>query len=455
MKPQLNLLFVHSDSMGYGRLGVNLARGIEQQGIEVYDGLPSPVQADKRAQAAAGIGREKICNVALWVSTPSHMRGFWEGQHVSIYSMWEATRIPESFRANLHEFERVIVPSLHNVELFSQYHDDVHFVPLGVDPERWHYVKRKPPGVFFNFLIGGSGARKGTDLAYQAFRTLWPKEDSWGSGPIPRLIMKSPRGEEVMGPRIEIIGGRIPGHEEVALYEDAHCYLQPSRGEGFGLQPLQAIAQGCPTILTDAHGHGSFAHLGWGLGSKMVKSAYFIYGDAGDWWEPSLDDLIDHMRWVYNNYDAACEKASMSATVVAKEFTWERTTNRVLDLLGRDRLEVPYSGPGTWHGAEEKRYRVITRRDWVADSVGKIYQFKKGAEYWESAELKRQLFEAQILDPACIDDGDGLTERQLEQLGEYSAAQGFCESCKQMLNSSPTRADLIFEEEERQRAGRL
>lgn len=463
---ELNLMYVHTLEMGYGRLGMSLAAEMTKMGIDVYDGLPSPLPADMRAQAMAGVGREKICNVVCWVSTPSHSRGYWKGQHPNIFTMWEATRLPESFRANLHEFERVIVPSLHNVELFSQYHDDVHFVPLGVDPERWHFVKRRPPNLFFDFLIGGSGPRKGTDLAYKAFRLLWPKEDSWGDGPIPRLVMKSPRGEEFMGPRVQIVTGRITNEDEEALYADAHCYLQPSRGEGFGLQPLQAMAQGIPTVLTAAHGHGSFAHLGWGLSSKLVKAAYFVYGDAGEWWEPSLDDLCDRMRWIYNNYDAACERASESAAIIAKDWTWEQTTNKLLDLLGRDQIAISYSGSGEWHDSEQHRYLVITNRDWAAGAAGVLYQFKRGIEYWETAEIKRLLFEAELLDPRCLeaygylahDKGRvhhnldvGLTKEQLERLGEYSASHGYCDACGHKLNDGcPTRADILFEEYQRE-----
>ena len=40
--------------------------------------------------------------------------------------------------------------------------------------------------------------------------------------------------------------------QEVDLFAEAHCYLAPSKGEGWGLCPHQAIAQGCPTVLTDA-----------------------------------------------------------------------------------------------------------------------------------------------------------------------------------------------------------
>ena len=62
-----------------------------------------------------------------------------------------------------------------------------------------------------------------------------------------------------MDERIHLMTGKLTSEEEVALYSMCHVYVQPSRGEGFGLRPLQAIAQGCPTIATNAHGHAAFS----------------------------------------------------------------------------------------------------------------------------------------------------------------------------------------------------
>jgi glycosyltransferase involved in cell wall biosynthesis len=448
---ELNLLYVHSMATGYGRYGTMLARSLEDIGVKVYDDLEESLP-QRSARVFAGTSEQKRCNVTCWVSTPSHCRGFWEGQHAVLATMWEAMRLPEGFVKNLHEFETVIVPSWQNVELFSEHHPNVKFVPLGIDPERWNFVGRKPPGRFFNFLIAGHGQRKGLDLAREAFYKVWPKEGSWGGGPIPRLVMKtSAGGDDLMGPRIEIVSGRLTEEEEVDLYADAHCYLQPSRGEGFGLQPLQAMAQGIPTVLTDAHGHESFAHLGWGLTWKPSKAHYFVYGDAGDWWEPSLEDLCDHMRNIYDDYTSACSLAEVSARIVGRDWTWRRTAEKTVDAIGRDVLDVPYSGSCEWHKIEQKKFLVITKQDFTAHSVGSTYQFKKGQEYYEPESIKRILFGADMLDPRCLTGPDhGLAPAQVEAMGLPSASQGYCHACGQRLNTLPTRTDDILKELERE-----
>jgi hypothetical protein len=365
-----------------------------------------------------------------------------------MFTMFEATRLPESFRETFHNFDRLIVPSPQNVELFSQYHDDVRLVPLGVDPTDWHYTPRQGPGRFFNFLIGGSGKRKGTDLAYDAFMKVFPKTPS--KGPIPRLILKNPRGENFpLSERVEMVTGKVTNEQEIALYETAHCYLQPSRGEGFGLQPLQAIAQGCPTVLTAAHGHESFAHLGLTLDATFQEAAYFIFGNSPDsdgrgmdWWEPDFDQLCEHMWDVYNNYGDYLIRAKDSAEVVAEDFTWKNTAEGFLREIGD--LD-DYSGPMEWFEPEIKKYRTRVNRPYACEVAGQHYQMLPGNDYWLLADVKRVLFEGGILDPECLGDDDGLTEEQVARVEEYSATHSHCLTCGQPLGGA-TYSDKIYED---------
>lgn len=439
--------------MGYGRLGVNLARSLRRRGVECFDHLPGQKDYGSRE---FDTGQSKRCNLVCWVSVPSHAKGWWKGQHTAIFTMWEATRLPESFRENLHEFDTVIVPSFQNVELFSNYHDNVHYIPLGFDPEVWNPTPAPPVGDEFRFLIAGSGPRKGTDLAYKAFRKVfqtYPKD-----GPEPVLVMKNPRGEDFYADRVQMVVGKISAAEEVDLYSDAHCYLQPSRGEGFGLQPLQAIALGRPTILTDAHGHESFSHLGYGLRTSFTDAAYFTHGHAGQWWEPDFDQLCELMEYVYYHYEEASAFAQQQAEK-AREFTWDRMAERFVDLLGPEMTD--YHGPEEWYEPEMKLFHVRVLKHWKAEIAGTHYLFEPGQDYYEAADVKRHLFDGGWLDPACLSSvgpgGElvadvGLNKRQAERLGDYSASHAFCPSCNQRLNSQPTKADLIFEQLEHEAA---
>ena len=444
---QLTLLHVVGGGhIGYGRMGIYIAKELRKSGVTVYDSIgDAPGQPTLAGQALEVWGERTpgMTNVVAWASVPTHARGWWQGQVPIILTMWEATVLPEAFRENLHEFDTVIVPSMQNVELFSKFHPNVKYLPLGVDPEKWHYVERRAPLTRFNFLISGSGPRKGTDLAVKAFRLAFP-EGSWGMGPTPYLQMKQHKPEDFYGKRIELISGRLTGEDERDLYANAHVYVQPSRGEGFGLQPLQAMAQGLPTILTDAHGHAAFAHYGRGLSTTMSQSAYFIYGDAGDWWEPDLDELVDTMRWMYDHYDEEAERARVNSPLVIEEFNWAKTANGFADLIGRDRLG-PYMGNHEWYTPEVRLFPVVTRVPHQADIGGLIYIFEEGVEQYVPADVKRILFDGGKLDPVCLTGEDtGLSKAQLLKLPTYSDIHAYCPTCYQKLGSGVTKKDEIL-----------
>jgi hypothetical protein len=418
---RLNFLFTHDNAMGYGRMGTQLARVMPAMGVDVIEEL-----------------REggDVAPAALWASLASVPKGWYKGQHLALLTMWEASQLPESVREGLYNFDQVFVPSQDNVELYSRYHHRVSYVPLGIDPDRWHFQVRQRPTRTFRFLADGRGVRKGTDVAVAAFKAAFPQPRD---GPVPILELKgSNEASRYATPWVHVTTNHYSDEDEPSWYGSGHCYLAPSRGEGWGLQPLQAIAQGCPTILTEAHGHEAFAHLGIGIPAKPVPAQYRLFGEPGEWWEPDLDALVEAMRAVYFNYDAATEAARLSSAVARQCFTWHNSAACLLDNLDCD-LSSGFD-PREWVPAPPvKRYPVVLRRPHFRQGAGTSFYFEAGKVYYERAEVKRILFEGGHLDPACLEvDGDnGLTPEECERAGAMSAANAACPTCGQLLNSKP------------------
>lgn len=440
MKGELNLLYAHSDKIGYGRMGTGLHKALAAAGMSVVENLRPPPEVVLLPNELHNEGPGHPAGVACWLSYPSHARGWYEGQHAAIFTMWEATELPEAFRETLHAFDTCLVPSEQNRELFSNFHPNVKVVHLGIDPDAWHYTSRRPPGQFFDILVAGSGARKGTDIAYEAFLAAFP-DGSWGDGPEPRLIMKAPKIQDFLHDRLVQFNGYLSAEDEIELYSSVHAMIAPSRGEGFGLQPLQGLAQGIPTILTDAHGHGSFAKLGFAVPAELAKAKYFMLGEAGEWWEPDFDACVDHLRYVYDHWDSACEDMVTSAQLVARDFTWERSAKAFVDAIGPEHFEPPYAGSGRWFVPEARRYLVVTTKAYTADVAGVTYHWAKGQQYYETADVKRILAEGGVLDPSCLDPTEpGWDPASVES---YSARHSHCPTCNQRLGSQPTRADEL------------
>lgn len=417
-------MWTHDQGTGYGRMGNEIAKALEEHGIEVIDGLSELTQ---------------VAPVALWMSLPNNANGWYKDQYRVLLTMWEATRLPETVREGLDNFDLILVPSRQNEALYSRYHPAVHYVPLGFDPEVWAYRKRPSVDRTFRFLADGRGGRKGTDLAVEAFKKAFQGRKTTA---VPQLMLKGNRAAVYANRDIRVMSSVLTAKEEVELYASAHVFLAPARGEGWGLQPLQAIAQGIPTILSDAHGHAAFAGYGWGLKCHEVPADYFVFGDAGNWWEPDLDQMISYMRWMYDNYDAASDMAQMFSGDAHERFTWRHSAYRI---YSRIEWEMEREWTGTfkrteWQTPVYKLYPVITRLPWRCQIAGTVYIFEPGKLYHETADVKRILFEAGLLDPACLEvDGEdnGLNPTQLAQVDAVTAQHGCCPTCGQELNSKP------------------
>src|SRR6185436_5014833 len=231
------------------------------------------------------------------------------------------------------------------------------------------------------------------------------------------------------------------------------------------------MAQGMPTILTDAHGHADFAHLGIPISASLTKSGYFIYGDAGDWWEPDFEQLCEAMWDTYQHYEIHAARAHQNAGVIARDWTWANSAQAYIDAHDGE-MDKPYHGAGTHHFPVQKLYPVMVERYHRCEIAGSMLQFhpwhqdehgnylKDGERrlYWESADVKRILFEAERLHPDCLVDfkvGDesgvwdvGLDKGQAEKIPGYTARHAYCNECGQRLGDKPTLTDDILTEME-------
>jgi len=460
----LNLLYVHSSQLGYGRMGLSLANAITRSGVEVFDDLPNPPTSGAMKFIPHAKGKSAVKGHVSWMATPGHYRGHWEGQTRSLLTMFESNLLPEPFRESLDNFDTIVVPSEQNQELFGRYHKNVKYCALGIDPLQWYPTPRPTlDEPFFTFLISGGGQRKGSDLVIDAFRKVF--DSRIPDGPPPRLLVHSAKASEFpKDDRIQLITGKLTDAEEVALYAMCHVYVQPSRGEGFGLRPLQAIAQGCPTIATNAHGHAAYGHLityplGWTL--QETPSQAFHHGPAGSWWEPDFDDLCQSMEDAYLNYNKAVNLAHGNALLAAQEFTWDVAAAKYLDAIGRENLELPDVEPVKWIEPETRRYLVRVNTPRPLEVAGIQYLFQPGHDYFEPADVKRVLFDGGHLDLACLPqnmkvntggDGNelpmselesGLTKEQYERIPDYTASAALCPTCHQMLNSATPTLEFL------------
>ncbi|MDA8270252.1 MAG: glycosyltransferase [Actinomycetota bacterium] len=100
--------------------------------------------------------------------------------------------------------------------------------------------------------------------------------------------------------RIHVIAGSIPRESIYALYLQCDVFVLPTRGEGYGLPFLEALAYGLPTICPDTGGHREFCNDSNSLLVKTTETPALPVAGAGVfsesfWREVDLTDLTAKM----------------------------------------------------------------------------------------------------------------------------------------------------------------
>ena len=305
------------------------------------------------------------------MTQPNLVKGWLDGQHKVVFTMWETSKLPHEFHEPLPQYDQVLVPCQHNKELFGQHHDNVKVVPLGVDTKFW-VPAPAPVNDVVTFLAGGSHwMRKGLDKVVEAWERLNPA----GA----RLILKcTPETVggigKITSPTITVIDEFLSMTEERDLYRSVDCFISGSRGEGWGLMPLQAMCSAIPVLMTDTTGHREFSNYACRLIDTTPESASEPrFYNIGEWDTPLVGSIMDAVTWFMDNRDEAKQVALTNRPKVAK-FTWANATKHLLESVPLSSGQVT----GKWVGSDELFVEVTALRKIDATIGAHTVRLRKG-----------------------------------------------------------------------------
>jgi glycosyltransferase involved in cell wall biosynthesis len=210
------------------------------------------------------------------VVSPSHARRF-------ALVAPNGTAIPPGMRSLLkHVYTDIIVPSHWAVQAVDSVGLPVHVVPHGIFSKEIAAADRSREDLREDYLHYGRfnvvhysssyGERKGTIELVRAWQELRSEDGRYRHSSQLTLVLdhqaqvrfEQDYDGEMSGvtitPRLD--GSfRGSGASPTAMansYRSFHAVCQPSRGEAFGLIPLEALASGVPVIMTDGSGHSEY-----------------------------------------------------------------------------------------------------------------------------------------------------------------------------------------------------
>lgn len=263
--------------------------------------------------------------VNVHMGVPFSIKGWHKDQYRVCFTMWETDVLPVRFARWLNQYDEILVPCMHNIPVFHEHHPKVNYIPLGVDTEWWKPTPREKNDVFRFHAAGSLWRRKGIDKVVEAFNRLKLPDAELHIKAAPHA---SDVPDEPLGKRVFLHRQWMTREEQRDWFNQADCFVAPARGEGFGLIPLQAIALGVPTIVSDSSGQAQFAHLATSVVSSRKEHCFM----GGRWDEPNLDHLMELMRFHYENRDSLRSEAQLRAGSAA-EFSWAKAARKLADHL--------------------------------------------------------------------------------------------------------------------------
>jgi glycosyltransferase involved in cell wall biosynthesis len=330
----MNYKFIKWD--GYGRYGTSMIRALMRCGVDVYPALRDLMDLPGWMQRSMGLNFDKLTVQLMpahnFVRLPGHSWG---------YTMIESDRPPKGWAKQINEtVDRLLVPCEQNAEAFKKggVRVPIHVVHGGTDPEEFPMlpvVKRDRPYTFL--CLGDRGSRKGVEKVWSAFfKGFEGVKDV-------RLVIKTRAGGMMGIGNLTFPDKRLTIWKEdleslSSVYEYADCFVFPSYAEGWGMPPREAAMMGLPVIATRYSGL-EVGLDGWAIPlEKFVMQqaqagAEGIDLDGAQWAVPDLDELIEKMRWCYENREMAVGVGQRSAAWLRRFQTWEHSAGQFMELV--------------------------------------------------------------------------------------------------------------------------
>lgn len=391
-----------NDYSGFGRFGMWVGKSLELASIPVvYD----VVAVDEGHRPVSEWQRSRV---AVDAPEPWRLQAHYLGFPVSpgratvYYTMNETTRVRPEHVAEFNRAVAMVVPCRFNKWGFreSGVTVPIYVVPPGLSRDEGFYPvagqgAERTSGTFrvlFAAMLQAGGMRKGQRDAVEGFLEAFPREEY----PDVELIVKVwPSCVQHLGPipadpRIRVVTDAMSTRELGDLYRSSTVLLAPTRGEGWGLHTIEAMACGVPPIIPTGEWQDKLASAtadyvdescGFGIAFDWAPAEGY-YAGMGDWHVPLRWNLVRRLRQAYQYRDETARRG-VNAAARAASYTWEASGQRLKEVLVEIGMLADESHTGPMWDDEVGKGQVRTAYQQKLDGIA------------ADAELVRSLTAAQ------------------------------------------------------------
>lgn len=266
------------------------------------------------------------------------------------YFIFEYKKIPKNFVEQINSLDGICTASKWAKKVLM---DNGVLVPIyvvhgGINPDKFNdsRIRVWKKGEPFKFLhIGKAEERKGTKLLIRAFNQAFQgKKDvrltlSIDNPHIPNFSAKEFLAGLTDDLSYPVVNIDIVGHIDdiKTLYKTHDASVFPTLAEGIGLPIIESMACGLTTIVSNNTGITEYADkktcvLLEDFEKVPVYDEHFFprKGEYGEWDKPKLFNIIEKLRWVYDNKEEARKIGRNAADWMKKNYTWDHAADQFI-----------------------------------------------------------------------------------------------------------------------------
>lgn len=256
------------------------------------------------------------------------------------HTMFECTPLPKNWVTVLNRTGLVWSPSKYCTKLFrdSGVTRPIMTAGYGVNTNVFPYYDRSGREGLFKFIVWNRGviSRKNLLDCVKAFHYAnLPKSEAIlevklnrGFG-MPDFYWRDEQGERVPMDNVLFAADDDWSDGDLAWWlASADAMIYASKGEGYGLMPLEAGATGLPVIC--AYNTGMMDYLTSNVAylvhtEKLERSQEYSMRFGGEhyWYKPSMDEMVEHIRHVFYHREESLEVGKRFSQM-ASQMTWDK-----------------------------------------------------------------------------------------------------------------------------------
>ena len=279
------------------------------------------------------------------------------------YTPFETDSVPKPWLLPMRGMDEIWVPSEHNKKAYINSglgKKKITVIPHGVNMERFNpsikpleyprgeynfgsvfdWTERKNPVALIRAFYNAFSCGEDVTLS---IRTFWrfpiEKTKEYVQSEINRIKDGWPNRKEF--PKIQFWFDTMEDSVMPNFYKSFDCFVLPTRGEGFGLPFIEAMACGVPTIGPAWGGNTEFMNDD---NSILVNGNVIDISDhrflqyqpqytGQKWFDIDEAELSTKMRWAFDNKKTAKSIGTKGYEFVKDKYTWANSASLIFKRL--------------------------------------------------------------------------------------------------------------------------